>query len=445
MLRKILLTFSLFLLPINSLLAVDWGKELGDHSGVDLKVQSIMDPYIDAVKEISPQFESATGASVTVEGFGYDGLHEKQIVACSQNDGSYDVLFIDGIWIGEFVEADCIEPVEDIWTAEGTDKSVIAWDDYIPSFAGQAIWDDKKMCLPFGGYWHMLHYRTDLFEAEGLAPPKTFDDVMAAAKLFKDNPKYPELDGGYAMNMARGSAAGQQYYEWIYSAGAQPWESNYPGSPDAYADQRGLYNSPESVAFIEWMQEMVNYMPPGVEQYAWDERAKAFTQGKVAMINNWSVRTPLFNDPEISKVKGKFGVALFPHAAGAESVPPVGGWIACVNKHSKNQEAAWDYLKWFASPEIHREWVLMGAPPSSHSAMNDPQINAEQPWTPVLYESSLRAWQELRPRHALTFELIETLGIEVNKALTGESSAQEAMDTANKKIDRLLKSEGYID
>ena len=68
------------------------------------------------------------------------------------------------------------------------------------------------MCLPFGGYWHMLHYRTDLFEAEGLAPPKTFDDVMAAAKLFKDNPKYPELDGGYAMNMARGSAAGQQYY-----------------------------------------------------------------------------------------------------------------------------------------------------------------------------------------------------------------------------------------
>ena len=77
--------------------------------------------------------------------------------------------------------------------------------------------------------------------------------------------------------------------------------------------------------------------------------------------------------------------------------------------------------------------------------MNDPQIIAEQPWTPVLYESSLRAWLELRPRHALTFEVIETLGIEVNKALTGEASAQEAMDAANKKIDRLLKSEGYID
>ena len=114
MLKKILLICSLSLLPINSLLAVDWSKELGDHSGVDLKVQSIMDPYIDAVKEISPTFTSVTGASVTVEGFGYDGLHEKQIVACSQGDSSYDVLFVDGIWIGEFVEGDCIAPVEDL-------------------------------------------------------------------------------------------------------------------------------------------------------------------------------------------------------------------------------------------------------------------------------------------------------------------------------------------
>ena len=63
MLRKIFLICTLTFLPINSLMAVDWGSELGDHSGVDLKVQSIMDPYIDAVKEISPQFETATGAT----------------------------------------------------------------------------------------------------------------------------------------------------------------------------------------------------------------------------------------------------------------------------------------------------------------------------------------------------------------------------------------------
>ena len=115
--EKIILFLSIFAASILVLLMQLIGmKNLEIIVSVDLKSQSIMDPYIDAVKEISPTFTSVTGASVTVEGFGYDGLHEKQIVACSQGDSSYDVLFVDGIWIGEFVEGDCIAPVEDLWT-----------------------------------------------------------------------------------------------------------------------------------------------------------------------------------------------------------------------------------------------------------------------------------------------------------------------------------------
>ena len=79
-------------------------------------------------------------------------------------------------------KGDCIAPVEDLWTEEGTDMSVIAWDDYISSFAGQAIWDGKKQCLPLvdtGTCFTIERF----FEAEGLEPPKTFDDVLATAYL----------------------------------------------------------------------------------------------------------------------------------------------------------------------------------------------------------------------------------------------------------------------
>src|SRR5262249_11478241 len=162
-------------------------------------------PYIDAVRKISPKFEALTGAKVTTDGYGYDPLHEKEILGCSQKDDQYDVLFIDGIWIGEFVEAGCIDPVEDLWGK--TDPSIIAWDDYVGSFAGQAIWDGKKQCLPFGAYWHMLHYRKDLFDKAGLKPPQTFKEMMADAKFFTKNPDYPGISG-YAMNDKRGAAAG---------------------------------------------------------------------------------------------------------------------------------------------------------------------------------------------------------------------------------------------
>ncbi len=422
--------------------AVDWQEELGNYDGLDLRVQVIQDPFIDSLKEISPDFEALTGTSVAIEGFGYDPLHEKQILSCSQNDNQYDVLFIDGIWIGEFVEAGCVDPVEDLVNA--TDPEIAALDDYIESFAGQAYWEGKLQCLPIAGYWHMLHYRKDLFEQAGLEPPKTFEEMEEIAKFFKESPDFPDVDG-MAMNFKRGSAAGQQFFEWIYSAGGKPWESNYPGSEDAYADQTLLLNSDTAVDMIQFFKDIAAYGPPGVEEYAWDDRANAFTQGKVAMINNWSVRTPLFQDPDISKVIGNFDVAIMPHAEGAKSVPPVGGWIMCINAHSDNKEAAWDYMKWFASPEIHKQFVLAGGPPSRHSAMQDEEIIAEQFWVPTLYDSAKLAWAELRPRHALTFEMIDALGLEVNRAIVGDSTPQEAMDDANEKITEMLKRAGYID
>lgn len=429
-------------LAASGAVAQDWGSVLGDHSGKTLRVQTIQDPFIDALKEMGPTFTGVTGAEVTVEGFGYDPLHEKQILACSQQDNQYDVLFIDGIWVGEYVEAGCIESVEERVAA--ADPAIMAMDDYIPSFAGQANWDGKLQCLPIAGYWHMLHYRKDLFEAAGMKVPETFEELMAAAKYFAEDDGDPDV-AGMAMNFQRGSAAGQQFFEWIYSAGGKPWESNFPGSEDAYADQTPLFNSPEAVAMIQFFKDMVQYGPPGVEQFAWDERANAFTQGKVAMINNWSVRTPLFMDPDISKVTDKFDVAMFPHAEGANSVPPVGGWIMCINAHSEQKAAAWDYMQWFASPATHKDFVKLGGPPSRHSAMQDAEIIAAQPWVPTLYESSKAAWSELRPRHAATFEMIDALGLQVNRAIVGDASPQEAMDEANANITKILQRAGLLE
>lgn len=428
-------------LTVGTASAVDWGTELGDHKGKTLRVQTIQDPFIDSLKKISPDFTDVTGAEVTVEGFGYDPLHEKQILSCSQSDAGYDVLFVDGIWLGEFVEAGCVEPVEE--RVANTDPAIAAMDDYIASFAGQASWDGKLQCLPIAGYWHMLHYRKDLFEQAQLKVPETFEELMAAAKFFKESPDFPDV-AGMAMNFQRGSAAGQQYFEWIYSAGGKPWESNFPGSDDPYADQTPLLNSAESVAMVQFFKDMVPYGPAGVEQFAWDERANAFTQGKVAMINNWSVRTPLFQDPEISKVVDKFDVAMFPHAKGQKAVPPVGGWIMCLNAHGEQKEAAWDYMKWLASPEIHKQFVLAGGPPSRQSAMQDKDINDAQFWVPTLEESSKAAWQEGRPRHALTFEMIDAIGLEVNRAIVSDSTAQEAMDAANANVTKMLTRAGML-
>ena len=94
--------------------AADWASELGDWSGTTLRVQSINDPFVSAFDEIKGGFTELTGAEVEMDSFGYDPTHEKEILNCSQRSSDYDILFVDGIWLGEFVEAGCVTPVEDL-------------------------------------------------------------------------------------------------------------------------------------------------------------------------------------------------------------------------------------------------------------------------------------------------------------------------------------------
>jgi len=420
---------------------IDWKSELGDHSGKTLHMMTITDPFIDSIKATKDGFTTITGGKVEVDGYGYDALHEKELLACSQNDSSYDIIMMDGIWIGELAEAGCIDSAED-QLASGKPE-IFAWDDYTPSAAGQASWEGQRMCIPVGIYYELMYYRTDLFEKAGVKVPETFEELKQAAKTFTDNPEFPGVYG-YAMNNKRGAAAGQQWFEWIYSAGGKPWVSNDIGSSDPYADQTPLLNSKESVDLVQFFKDMVAFGPPGVESFAWDERANAFAAGKLAMINDWSVRAQIANDPAQSQIAGKFKAALMPHNEGGKTVSPVGGWVACVNAHGKQKDAAWDFLKWFGSQAVHKQYVLAGGPPSRLSAMQDSEVQTKYPWTEQLFEAQKNAWVEVRPRHPLAFQLIDTVGVDVNKAIIGEVSPQAAMDNANEQVTNLLKQNGLL-
>ncbi|PZQ96123.1 MAG: hypothetical protein DI533_16920 [Cereibacter sphaeroides] len=420
--------------------APDWDTILSDREGVKLSISTITDPFIDSMQRTVPAFTELTGAEVAIEGFGYDALHDRQLLNCTQKDSSVDILVMDGIWMGEFVEAGCLEPLEERIAAE---EDSFAWEDFTATGAAQASWDGQRYCAPIGIYYGLLFYRTDLFEKAGMQPPKTMEELKAAAKFFTNNPDYPGVYG-YAMNNQRGAAAGQQYFEWIFSAGGSPWASNQIGAADAYADLTPTMNDKASVDLVQFFRDMTKFGPPGVESYAWDERATGFANGSLAMINDWSVRAQIANDPATSKIAGRFAAALMPSNEGGKTVSPVGGWVMCMNANSTQKDAAWDFIKWFSSPSVHEQYVLEGGPPSRVSSLESEAVRAKFPWTVQLTEAAADAWAEGRPRHSLTFQLIDTVGVEVNKAIIGEKTPQQAMDDANAAVTEMLRQGGLL-
>jgi len=229
----------------------------------------------------------------------------------------------------------------------------------VPSFQEVSQWKGQIIGIPFGAYFVMLHYRTDLFEAAGLQPPTTFDEWKADAEALTKDGMY-----GVALNNQRGSAVGQAFFEYIFGMGGKPFESMYPGSPDVYADMTPLLDSPEAIATVQLFVDMLKYEPLGAENLAWDERAALFSTGQIAMVSEWTARTPGFANPEQSVVTDKFAATLFPHAEGVDPVPPLGGWVMGINKFGQQKDMAWDYIKWFTSQETHKKFVLAGGPPA---------------------------------------------------------------------------------
>lgn len=419
---------------------VDWKSELHDWSGKTLRIIMVADPWIDAFYGLNKQFEALTGVKIEMASYGYDQAHEKQILEATQNSSTYDVVVMDSVWVGEFAEIGFAEDLTP-WIAE-TRNDIIAWDDYEVNFREVPIWKDKVVGLPFSPYYILYYYRSDLFEAEGLNPPKTYDEVLDIAKTFTNNDKYPGVYG-IAMNNRQGSPVGQAYFEYIYNFGGKPFESTYPGSDDPYSDMTPLLNSPESIAVVNYFKECLQYQPPGALNFAWDERVQLFASGMAAQFADFNLRAPILINPDRSIVSTKFGASMIPSKKDVRPVAPLGGYVMGMNSNSINKELAWDYIKWFCAPDTHKEFVKLSGVPARYSAMDDPELNEKYWWFPTLKEAAATSYADCRPRIPEAQEIIGTIGLWISRALTGELETEEAMNKANEEVRNLLKNRGY--
>jgi multiple sugar transport system substrate-binding protein len=435
----LILTLGLLASVVGAQDAVDWSSELGDHSGETLRIIMIQDPWVGAFDEINVAFEELTGAEVIIDSFGYDATYEREVLNGTSASSEYDVVVLDSPWVGQFAESGF---VDDLTPWIEADNDIVQFEDFMPSFQVVSDWKGEIVGIPFGAYIIMNHYRTDLFEQAGLDPIVTIEDFQAAAEFFTDNPDFPNVFGT-AMNNQRGAAVGQAYFEYVWNFGGRPFESTYPGSEDPYADMTPLLNSPESIATVQFFVDMLANQPFGAESFAWDERATTFSVGQTAMVNAWSVRTPGFINPEQSSVGDVFATTTFPSLEGVEPAPPLGGWVMGINSAGEQKELAWDYIKWFTSPEIHKEFVLLGGPPSRLSTMQDADVVAAQPWATTLFESQANTYAEVRPRIPEAFQIIDIVGLNISRAIQGQATVEEAMNDANTEVADLLREAGY--
>jgi len=149
----------------------------------------------------------------------------------------------------------------------------------------------------------------------------------------------------------------------------------------------------------------------------------AYKSGQVAMQMNFFAFFPgIAKDEDVGDVSGFF---VNPRQNVEASV--LGGQGISVVSYSDNQEAALEYIKWFAQPEIQQRWWDLGGYSVHNSVLEAEGFEESTPFAGQFLEamSNVRDfWQE--PAYA---ELLQAMQRRVHDyVVADEGTAEEALD-----------------
>ena len=122
----------------------------------------------------------------------------------------------------------------------------------------------------------------------------------------------------------------------------------------------------------------------------------------------------------------------------------------CISKHSKNQEASWEFLKWLSNPELDRRnaierevagETIVNNVVTHKQSLVDPEVNAANDNIQQAAAVSL-ANSDIMPQIPERPEIGDLLSNAIQKASTG-GNVEELMAEADQRAERILRRAGY--
>jgi len=242
--------------------------------------------------------------------------------------GAIDVYMLDQPWVGQFIAAQYLVPLTS--KVDPKDK-----EDFLPTALATNSSKGEIYGIPFLVHNSVLYYRTDLYQEAGLSqPPKTWDEYRQYAKKLT---KADQGVYGAIMEGKEGPEPAAKYMDLLQQAGGKILDDN--GNVVLNAGP-----AVEALKFMLAIQFEDKTSPPGGPGFDNGDTHTLFLQGKLAQAPNWPYMYVLASDPTQSKVIGKYAVALQPGRV--KQAAQVFSWGWGISAHSKNQDAAWEFLKW---------------------------------------------------------------------------------------------------
>jgi multiple sugar transport system substrate-binding protein len=366
-------------------------------------------------------FERETGIKTLMDEITYTNMHDKQVIELSSKSGTYDLYAIPDFWVGEYGKAGWLLPLNQFLDNKQLVDPKFDRQDLIKRVVDLYTYQGKILALPYKYNTRILFYRKDLLEKSKTQVPRTWEEFLTTSRRFTQS-------GVFGTGASFGAAAiTDLFLDFLYSSGGKFLDGNRPA-----------FNSPQGVAAVNFMREMMKYSPPGALSRHWDESGNLLAQGLVVM----DIQIPFFagvlQDEKRSVVVGKIGYANIP--GNPTSVTYISGWAMAIGADSKNPEPAFLLIQWLLSKDNIRRLTIDtdgGIVPARNSVLSDQQLLSRYPQLAPSLRAAQNAWAY--PQVAGVAAMQQALVTNLHEALQGRKDVKGALDAAASEVLKILQ------
>ena len=326
----------------------------------------------------------------------------------------YDLIYMDVAWLPKFAAQGWLRPVDEWFTPEKQQA-------FLKGDLDGSRFQGKLWRIPLQSDGGVLYYRKDLLDSKGLPAPRTWAELVAAAKAL-DAPGRV----GFVFQGKQYEGLVCAFLEFVWGFGGELID----------AKGRVRIAEPAAVRALEAMVAAVRVdriAPEAVLTYQEEEARAMFQEGHAVFMRNWPYAWNLMQQPG-SPVRGKIGmVPMVSGGPGLKGAATLGGWGFGVSAFSRHPAEAWKVAEFFGTAESQKLAFLKGGIlPTRKALFSDPDVLKANPAMKDLYK--VLSLARPRPPHPRWARISDALQLHVSAALSGGETPAEALAEAAKAI-----------
>ena len=379
---------------------------------------SIVGNEFPAIQTVGSGAQECIGAQVTTN---LTSEHQKINVPGMQgNPAEYTSAIIANSSIVALMNEDVIRPLDDLVAKHGKDLA--------PSQLIRI--GDKIMAVAFMANAQHLMYRSDILDQIGVSPPKTYEEMLASAKLIRNK--------GIMENPVGGAyAAG-----WNLAQEFNNMFLGYGGSHFKNGSAEPSISSAAGVKALEMMKALSEYMNPDFLTHDSNATNAEYRAGNIALLNMWGSRaaSQTTADGVTDAVKNGHAIAGPMTVGGGSTAASTlwwDGWTVAKNISDAEAESTFIAMMNAIRPE----------------KMQDEEIRTQAVWLIEGYkptDAAIGVFEAAKmgttPYPMLPYMglLHSALGNELSDFMQGKESAEQALSDVEAAYIAAAKEKGFL-